>query len=125
MEESIKVIFHLSIEMKNNLNGIQTSLKFETNVQIYSGNLEKRLGISAGICILIKHVPEKKGDRYEAIYSIYFGDYGHISIQVSHTTCYILHSSVNWMVINQEESPSRGFSDCTAKKTATRKNQLR
>ncbi|CAN6451931.1 unnamed protein product [Victoria cruziana] len=54
--------------------------------KIYSGNLEKRLGISAGICILIKHVPEKKGDRYEAIYSIYFGDYGHISIQGPYLT---------------------------------------
>ncbi|XP_031501178.1 allene oxide cyclase, chloroplastic-like [Nymphaea colorata] len=54
--------------------------------KIYSGNLEKRLGISAGICILIQHVPEKKGDRYEAIYSIYVGDYGHISIQGPYLT---------------------------------------
>ncbi|KAF3788951.1 Allene oxide cyclase 4 [Nymphaea thermarum] len=54
--------------------------------KIYSGNLEKRLGISAGICILIQHVPEKKGDRYEATYSIYFGDYGHISIQGPYLT---------------------------------------
>ncbi|KAF3788949.1 hypothetical protein EJ110_NYTH19870 [Nymphaea thermarum] len=58
----------------------------KTTVQIYSGNLEKRLGISAGICILIQHVPEKKGDRYEAIYSLYFGDYGHISIQGPYLT---------------------------------------
>ncbi|CAN6451937.1 unnamed protein product [Victoria cruziana] len=54
--------------------------------KVYSGNLEKRLGISAGICILIQHVPEKKGDRYEAIYSLYFGDYGHISIQGPYLT---------------------------------------
>ncbi|THU72240.1 hypothetical protein C4D60_Mb04t09990 [Musa balbisiana] len=48
---------------------------------LYSGNLEKRLGITAGICVLIQHVPERGGDRYEAIYSFYFGDYGHISVQ--------------------------------------------
>ncbi|KAF3784375.1 hypothetical protein EJ110_NYTH06691 [Nymphaea thermarum] len=46
-------------------------------------NLEKRLGITAGLCILIQHVPEKNGDRYEAIYSFYFGEYGHISVQAS------------------------------------------
>ncbi|XP_031499680.1 allene oxide cyclase, chloroplastic-like [Nymphaea colorata] len=51
----------------------------------YSGNLEKRLGISAGICIHIQNVPEK-GDRYEAVYSIYFGDYGHISVQGPYLT---------------------------------------
>ncbi|KAF3788958.1 hypothetical protein EJ110_NYTH19885 [Nymphaea thermarum] len=51
----------------------------------YSGNLEKRLGISAGICIHIQHVPEK-GDRYEAVYSIYFGDYRHISVQGPYVT---------------------------------------
>ncbi|KAL9324982.1 hypothetical protein ACSQ67_005627 [Phaseolus vulgaris] len=28
--------------------------------KIYSGNLEKRLGITAGLCVLIQHVPEKK-----------------------------------------------------------------
>ncbi|CAN6446072.1 unnamed protein product [Victoria cruziana] len=54
--------------------------------KIYSGNLEKRLGITAGLCILIQHVPEKKGDRYEAIYSFYFGDYGHISVQGAYLT---------------------------------------
>ncbi|KAH7516579.1 allene oxide cyclase, chloroplastic [Ziziphus jujuba] len=54
--------------------------------KIYSGDLEKRLGISAGLCILIQHVPEKKGDRYEAIYSLYFGDYGHISVQGPYLT---------------------------------------
>lgn len=36
--------------------------------------------------MLIQHVPEKKGDRYEAIYSFYFGDYGHMSIQGPYLT---------------------------------------
>ncbi|KAM5567643.1 allene oxide cyclase, chloroplastic-like [Rosa sericea] len=54
--------------------------------KIYSGDLEKRLGITAGICVLIQNVPEKKGDRYEAIYSFYFGDYGHISVQGAYLT---------------------------------------
>ncbi|XP_062111185.1 allene oxide cyclase, chloroplastic-like [Humulus lupulus] len=49
--------------------------------KIYSGDLGKRLGITSGICILIQHVPDKRGDRYEAIYSFYFGDYGHLSVQ--------------------------------------------
>lgn len=49
--------------------------------KLYTGNLQKRIGITAGICILIQHFPEKKGDRYEAIYSFYFGDYGHIAVQ--------------------------------------------
>lgn len=54
--------------------------------KLYSGNLEKRIGITAGLCILIQHVPEKKGDRYEAIYSFYFGDHGHISVQGAYLT---------------------------------------
>ncbi|XP_031478279.1 allene oxide cyclase, chloroplastic-like isoform X1 [Nymphaea colorata] len=54
--------------------------------KLYHGNLEKRLGITAGLCILIQHVPEKNGDRYEAIYSFYFGDYGHISVQGAYLT---------------------------------------
>ncbi|KAF5175360.1 Allene oxide cyclase protein [Thalictrum thalictroides] len=54
--------------------------------KVYSGDLEKRLGITSGICILIKNEPEKKGDRYEAIYSFYFGDYGHISVQGQYLT---------------------------------------
>lgn len=54
--------------------------------KLYSGTLEKRLGITAGLCILIQHVPEKKGDRYEAIYSFYFGDYGHITVQGAYLT---------------------------------------
>lgn len=54
--------------------------------KIYTGDLEKRLGVTAGICVLIQNVPEKKGDRYEAIYSFYFGDYGHISVQGAYLT---------------------------------------
>ncbi|THU58563.1 hypothetical protein C4D60_Mb03t15670 [Musa balbisiana] len=53
---------------------------------LYSGNLEKRVGITAGICVLIQHVPERGGDRYEAIYSFYFGDYGHVSVQGAYLT---------------------------------------
>ncbi|KNA08602.1 hypothetical protein SOVF_161190 isoform A [Spinacia oleracea] len=54
--------------------------------KLYTGDLEKRLGISAGICILIQNKPEMKGDRYEAIFSLYFGDYGHISVQGPYLT---------------------------------------
>ena len=54
--------------------------------KVYSGDLEKRLGITAGISMLIQHVPEKNGDRFEAIYSFYFGDYGHISVQGAYLT---------------------------------------
>lgn len=55
--------------------------------KLYTGDLKKRAGITAGICILIKNEPEKKGDRYEAIYSLYFGDYGHIAVQGPYLTC--------------------------------------
>ncbi|KAL9246224.1 hypothetical protein vseg_019786 [Gypsophila vaccaria] len=54
--------------------------------KIYTGDLQKRVGITAGLCILIQHVPEKKGDRYEASYSFYFGDYGHLSVQGPYLT---------------------------------------
>ncbi|KAI7738671.1 hypothetical protein M8C21_000321 [Ambrosia artemisiifolia] len=54
--------------------------------KVYSADLEKRLGITAGICILIKNMPEKKGDRYEAIYSFHLGDYGQISVQGAYLT---------------------------------------
>ncbi|PPD77359.1 hypothetical protein GOBAR_DD25713 [Gossypium barbadense] len=33
-----------------------------------------------------KHKPEMKGDRYEAIFSFYFGDYGHIAVQGPYLT---------------------------------------
>ncbi|KAE8666087.1 Allene oxide cyclase 2 [Hibiscus syriacus] len=54
--------------------------------KLYSGDLQKRIGITAGLCVLIQHFPEKKGDRYEAIYSFYFGDYGHLSVQGPYLT---------------------------------------
>ncbi|KDP32930.1 hypothetical protein JCGZ_12961 [Jatropha curcas] len=54
--------------------------------KLYTGDLQKRIGITAGICILIEHKAEKKGDRYEAIYSFYFGDYGHIAVQGAYLT---------------------------------------
>ncbi|KAF7811239.1 allene oxide cyclase, chloroplastic-like [Senna tora] len=55
-------------------------------MQLYTGCLQKRIGITAGICILIENKPEKKGDRYEAIYSFYFGDYGHLAVQGAYLT---------------------------------------
>ncbi|KAJ9173086.1 hypothetical protein P3X46_016260 [Hevea brasiliensis] len=54
--------------------------------KLYTGDLKKRIGITAGICVLIQNKPEMKGDRYEAIYSFYFGEYGHISVQGSYLT---------------------------------------
>ncbi|KAI6691580.1 hypothetical protein NL676_028408 [Syzygium grande] len=54
--------------------------------KLYTGDLQKRLGITAGICILIQNKPEEKGDRYEAIFSFYFGDYGHIAVQGPYLT---------------------------------------
>nr|4H69_A Chain A, Allene oxide cyclase [Physcomitrium patens]4H69_B Chain B, Allene oxide cyclase [Physcomitrium patens]4H69_C Chain C, Allene oxide cyclase [Physcomitrium patens]4H69_D Chain D, Allene oxide cyclase [Physcomitrium patens]4H69_E Chain E, Allene oxide cyclase [Physcomitrium patens]4H69_F Chain F, Allene oxide cyclase [Physcomitrium patens]4H6A_A Chain A, Allene oxide cyclase [Physcomitrium patens]4H6A_B Chain B, Allene oxide cyclase [Physcomitrium patens]4H6A_C Chain C, Allene oxid len=54
--------------------------------KVYDGSLQRRLGITAGICTLISHNAEKKGDRYEAQYSFYFGDYGHISVQGPYIT---------------------------------------
>ncbi|XP_064953755.1 allene oxide cyclase, chloroplastic-like isoform X2 [Musa acuminata AAA Group] len=62
--------------------------------KLYSGNLEKRLGITSGICVLIQHVPERDGDRYEAIYSFYFGEYGHISVQGAYLTYEESHLAV-------------------------------
>ncbi|CAA7039268.1 unnamed protein product [Microthlaspi erraticum] len=54
--------------------------------KLYTGDLQKRVGITAGLCVLIQHVPEKKGSRFEASYSFYFGDYGHISVQGPYLT---------------------------------------
>ncbi|KAL4286050.1 hypothetical protein AHAS_Ahas19G0047400 [Arachis hypogaea] len=55
-------------------------------MQLYTGDLQKRIGITAGICILIQNKAEKGGDRYEAIYSFYLGDYGHIAVQGPYLT---------------------------------------
>nr|CAD1824084.1 unnamed protein product [Ananas comosus var. bracteatus] len=68
----------------NEVNSLGDLVPFSN--KLYHGNLEKRLGITAGLCILIQHVPERNGDRYEAIYSFYFGDYGHISVQGPYLT---------------------------------------
>ncbi|KAK9700162.1 hypothetical protein RND81_08G220800 [Saponaria officinalis] len=54
--------------------------------KVYTGDLKTRLGITAGLCTLIQNKPEKKGDRYEAAYSFYFGNYGHIAIQGPYLT---------------------------------------
>uniref|UniRef100_A0A1J3JEE1 allene-oxide cyclase n=1 Tax=Noccaea caerulescens TaxID=107243 RepID=A0A1J3JEE1_NOCCA len=54
--------------------------------KLYTGDLKKRVGITAGLCVLIQHVPEKSGDRFEANYSFYFGDYGHLSVQGQYLT---------------------------------------
>lgn len=54
--------------------------------KIYSGDLQKRVGITAGICLLISNEPEKKGDRYEAIYSFHMGEYGHLAVQGPYLT---------------------------------------
>lgn len=54
--------------------------------KLYTGDLQKRLGITAGLCVLIQHLPEKNGDRYEATYSFYFGDHGHLSVQGAYLT---------------------------------------
>lgn len=49
--------------------------------KLYNGDLQRRVGITAGICVLIQHVLHKHGDRYEATYSLYFSNDGHISVQ--------------------------------------------
>ncbi|KAF1859922.1 hypothetical protein Lal_00028105 [Lupinus albus] len=61
-------------------------MSYSYGSKLYSGCLQKRVGITSGICILIQNKAEKKGDKYEAIYSFYFGDYGHISVQGSYHT---------------------------------------
>ncbi|CAL0305815.1 unnamed protein product [Lupinus luteus] len=53
---------------------------------LYTGDLEKRIGITAGIYILIQNKQKMGGDRYEAIYSFYFGDYGHLAVQGPYLT---------------------------------------
>ncbi|ESQ32914.1 hypothetical protein EUTSA_v10004824mg [Eutrema salsugineum] len=54
--------------------------------KLYTGDLKKCVGITAGLCVVIEHVPEKNGDRYEATYSFYFGEYGHLSVQGPYLT---------------------------------------
>ncbi|XP_058773262.1 allene oxide cyclase, chloroplastic-like [Vicia villosa] len=69
---------------KKDVNSLGDLVPFSN--KLYSGCLQKRVGITAGICILIQNKPEKKGDMYEAIFSFHFGDYGHISVQGSYLT---------------------------------------
>lgn len=75
---------YLRLSAKQTQNALGDLVPF-TN-KVYNGSLDKRIGITAGICILIQHVPERNGDRYEAIYSIYFGDYGHLTVQGPYLT---------------------------------------
>jgi allene oxide cyclase len=65
-------------------NGLGDLVPFSN--KLYDGSLQTRLGMTAGLCTLISHNDEKKGDRYEALYSFYFGDYGHISVQGAYVT---------------------------------------
>ncbi|XP_055805988.1 allene oxide cyclase, chloroplastic-like [Solanum dulcamara] len=74
---------YLRLSQKN-VNSLGDLVPFSN--KLYTADLKKRIGITAGLCILIKHEEEKKGDRYEAIYSFYFGDYGHIAVQGSYLT---------------------------------------
>ncbi|CAN4080010.1 unnamed protein product [Withania somnifera] len=74
---------YLRLSQKN-VNSLGDLVPFSN--KLYTGDLKKRIGITAGLCILIKHEEEKKGDRYEAIYSFYFGDYGHIAVQGPYLT---------------------------------------
>ncbi|KAM3285906.1 allene oxide cyclase, chloroplastic [Capsicum chacoense] len=74
---------YLRLSQKN-VNSLGDLVPFSN--KLYTADLKKRIGITAGLCILIKHEEEKKGDRYEAVYSFYFGDYGHIAVQGPYLT---------------------------------------
>ncbi|XP_007042039.2 PREDICTED: allene oxide cyclase 4, chloroplastic [Theobroma cacao] len=54
--------------------------------KLYTGDMQKRIGITSGMCILVQHKPEKNGERYEALSSFYFGDYGHMTVQGPYMT---------------------------------------
>ncbi|KAL5080435.1 hypothetical protein RYX36_008856 [Vicia faba] len=69
---------------KKDVNSLGDLVPFSN--KLYTGCLQKRVGITAGVCILIQNVAERKGDMYEAIFSFHFGDYGHISVQGSYLT---------------------------------------
>jgi hypothetical protein len=62
-------------------------------LQIYDSTLRVRLGITAGFTMVVKSYPGKGPknlkkqklyfpDRYEAMYTFYLGDMGHVSAQV-------------------------------------------
>jgi hypothetical protein len=86
-------------------------------LQLYDGTLKERLGITAGMCIMIEYVPEFDGDRYECQFSAYFGEYGHISVQViphlslslspsilSHQFQHFVHTNLSCFLKVQEET---------------------
>lgn len=54
--------------------------------KLYDGSLKKRLGITAGFCMIMRCNSKKAGFLFEATYSFYFGDFGHISVQGPYTT---------------------------------------
>ncbi|CAH9141959.1 unnamed protein product [Cuscuta epithymum] len=70
--------------MFNKVNSLGDIVSF-TN-KLYSGDMQTRLGITNGICFVISHDEENNGDRYEAVFSFYFGDYGQISVQGPYLT---------------------------------------
>ncbi|CAH9067233.1 unnamed protein product, partial [Cuscuta europaea] len=70
--------------MFNKVNSLGDIVSF-TN-KLYSGDMQTRLGITNGICFVISHNEENNGDRYEAVFSFYFGDYGQISVQGPYLT---------------------------------------
>ncbi|KAG0589224.1 hypothetical protein KC19_1G005700 [Ceratodon purpureus] len=53
---------------------------------LYDGSLQTRLGITSGLCTVVSYDADKKSTRFEALYSFYFGDYGHISVQGPYIT---------------------------------------
>ncbi|KAH9613893.1 hypothetical protein KSS87_016007 [Heliosperma pusillum] len=81
-------LFSLADLHKENMGGklMVNNKRVNGPKKVYTGDLEKRLGITAGLCTLIQNKPEKNGDRYEAAYSFYFGDYGHLAIQGPYLT---------------------------------------
>lgn len=80
------LLYHLIREMLAKVGRLSGFLTCFVLWQIYDGSLKTRLGITAGLCTLISHSDQKNGDRYEALYSFYFGDYGHISVQGPYIT---------------------------------------
>ena len=72
-------------------------------MQLFDGSLKKRLGITAGVCMVIRYNQQKGGCLYEATYSFYFGDLGHISVQVGiaimiSTYCTMFECSAKYLV---------------------------
>ncbi|XP_075663925.1 allene oxide cyclase, chloroplastic-like [Castanea sativa] len=54
--------------------------------KLFTGDLKKQVGVTQGLTVLIENKPEKKGDRYEAMYSFNFGDYGHMAVRGAYLT---------------------------------------